>query len=154
MGLQEEEKSLDFTLKTKLYLTDSEGTQFMGIGVLWLLQHTDSFGSIRKAAAHMDLSYVKAHRMLTELERHLNFKVVDRKKGGDRREGASLTPEGKFFVETYDRFQGKAKQRMAPLFEEFMDELKSGLEQLDRSPSKNQVPGGGGRPQKGSRSAD
>src|SRR6056297_3980727 len=110
MNIPEEQLRLDFVLKTKLYLAESGVVSFMGIGVLWLLQYIDSFGSIRKAAAHMDLSYVKAHRMLTELERHLNFKVVDRKKGGDRREGASLTPEGKFFVETYDRFQGKAKQ--------------------------------------------
>src|SRR6056297_1177134 len=95
----------DFGLKTKLYLTGPEGNQFMGIGVLWLLQHIDSFGSIRKAAAHMHLSYVKAHRMLTELEEYLQLKVVERKKGGERREGASLTEDGRRFIEAYDRFQ-------------------------------------------------
>ncbi len=134
MGTPEKDKHLEFVLKTKLYLAEPDGTQFMGIGVLWLLQHTDSFGSIRKAATHMNLSYVKAHRMLTELEEHLNFKVVERKKGGDRREGASLTPQGRLFVEAYDRFQSKVKQHSGPLFEEFKQELETGLRQLGQSP--------------------
>lgn len=113
----------DFELKMKLYLADPEGNQFMGIGVLWLLQHIDSFGSIRKAAAHMNLSYVKAHRMLTELEQHLQLKVVERKKGGERRHGASLTAQGRHFMEAYDRFQTAVKQQAVPLFEEFKHEL-------------------------------
>lgn len=123
-GADSAEISLDFELKTKLYLADREGTQFMGIGVLWLLQHIDSFGSIRKAAAHMHLSYAKAHRMLTDLEQHLQIKVVERRKGGDRREGASLTTEGQNFMKAYNRFQTKVKQQSAPLFEEFKREIK------------------------------
>lgn len=118
------ENSFDFVLKTKLYLADREGKQFMGIGVLWLLQHIDSFGSIRKAAAQMHLSYAKAHRMLTDLEHHLQLKVVERRKGGDRREGASLTAEGRRFMEAYNRFQAKVKQQSVPLFEEFKRELE------------------------------
>ncbi|MFW5714871.1 MAG: winged helix-turn-helix domain-containing protein [bacterium] len=115
--------SSDFELKVKLYLADPQGNQFMGIGVLWLLQHIDSFGSIRKAAAHMNLSYVKAHRMLTDLEQHLQLKIVERKKGGERREGASLTPAGRRFMEVYDRFQAAVKRLADPLFAEFKSEI-------------------------------
>ena len=134
MDFPEEQLRLDFVLKTKLYLADDGGNSFMGIGVLWLLQYVDSFGSIRKAAAHMNLSYVKAQRMLTELEKHMNFKVVNRKKGGDRREGATLTPQGRRFVEAYDRFQAKVKQQAEPLFEEFKQEIKTGLQPSSQSP--------------------
>ena len=117
------DRSSDFELKMKLYLADPQGNQFMGIGVLWLLQHIDSFGSIRKAAAHMNLSYVKAHRMLTDLEQNLQLKMVERKKGGERREGASLTPAGRRFMEIYDRFQAAVKRQAEPLFAEFKDEI-------------------------------
>ena len=134
MDFPEEQLRLDFVLKTKLYLAEAGGDSFMGIGVLWLLQYIDSFGSIRKAAAHMNLSYVKAHRMLTELEKHMNFKVVNRKKGGDSREGATLTPQGRTFVEAYDRFQAKVKRQAEPLFEEFKQEINTGLQQTDQSP--------------------
>ena len=123
-GVESAEINLNFELKTKLYLADREGNQFMGIGVLWLLQHIDSFGSIRKAAAQMHLSYAKAHRMLTDLEKHLNIRVVDRRKGGDRREGASLTAAGRSFMEAYNHFQMKVKQQSEPLFEEFKRELE------------------------------
>ncbi|MFO7730929.1 MAG: LysR family transcriptional regulator [Spirochaetia bacterium] len=136
MDIPEEQLRFDFALKTKLYLTEADGDSFMGIGVLWLLQYIDSFGSIRKAAAHMNLSYVKAHRMLTELEKHMNFKVVDRKKGGDKREGATLTQQGRTFVAAYDRFQAKVKQQAEPLFEEFKQEIKTGLQQPSQNPDK------------------
>ncbi len=96
-------------VKLKIYFTDNTGTQFMGIGVFWLLCGIRKHGSIRKAASEMQLSYVKAHSMLNKLENHLGIKVLERKRGGDNREGTVLTPEGLDLIELYDEYQKKVK---------------------------------------------
>lgn len=96
----------------------------MGIGVLWLLQHIESFGSIRQAAAHMKLSYAKAHRMVRDLEKHLDLSLVTSERGGDSRRGAGLTPEGRVFIALYDRFQEKVKEEAEKTFRKFREEIR------------------------------
>ncbi|MGC9313945.1 MAG: winged helix-turn-helix domain-containing protein [Sediminispirochaetaceae bacterium] len=113
----------DFSLKTKIYLTDADGAQFMGIGVLWLMQHIDACGSIRKAAAEMHLSYAKAHRMIRDVEGATGLQLVERRKGGTQREGTSLTPTGRKFIEIYQRFQNEVKENAEDSFRWFRREL-------------------------------
>ena len=96
-------------VKLKIYFTDENGSQFMGIGVYWLLIGIKKYGSIRRAAEEMKLSYVKALGMLNNLEDSLNRKVLIRKKGGDAREGTSLTPSGENLIKRYDAYQEKIK---------------------------------------------
>lgn len=118
-----EEEKKEYQLKVKIYLTDPEGTEFMGIGVLWLLQHIDALGSIRKAAARMQLSYVKAHRMIDDVEKHTGMKLVERRRGGESREGTRLTTTGKNFVAAYDRFQKEIKEQAEDSFRRHRDEF-------------------------------
>ncbi len=113
----------DFSLKTKIYLTDADGAQFMGIGVLWLMQHIDACGSIRKAAAEMHLSYAKAHRMIREVEANTGLKLVERRRGGEQREGTSLTSTGRKFIDVYQRFQDEVKENAEESFRWFRKEL-------------------------------
>jgi molybdate transport system regulatory protein len=120
------EKKLDeYILKTKVYLSEPGGDAFMGIGVLWLLQHIDSLGSIRQAAAHMNLSYAKAHRMVRDLERHLKLNLVTSQRGGDSRKGAGLTPAGRAFIDMYDHFQEEIKKNAELSFEDFKLRLRN-----------------------------
>ncbi len=106
-------------IKTKLYLVDSNGEKFMGIGVLWLLEKVESEGSLRAAAASMDISYSKAYGMVRNLERQLGIPVIDRKKGGASHDGASLTTFGKSFLKLYSSFQTEAKARLIEPFDTF-----------------------------------
>lgn len=96
-------------VKIKIYFTDEDDKQFMGIGVYWLLVGIKKYGSIRKAAGNMQLSYVKALSMLNNLEKTLNKKILIRKRGGDSREGATLTLAGKKLILMYDEYQDKVK---------------------------------------------
>jgi molybdate transport system regulatory protein len=114
----------DFKLKTKLYLVGPEGNSFMGIGVLWLLQHIDDLGSIRQAAAHMNLSYAKAHRMVRDLEKQLNLSLVTSERGGDSRRGAGLTAGGRAFIQLYDSFQREVKNQAEGAFENFRKKIR------------------------------
>lgn len=110
-------------VKTKLYLIDSGGEKFMGIGVLWLLKRVDSDGSLRAAASSLGISYSKAYNMVRNLERQVGIPVVDRKRGGADHEGSSLTAFGKRFIALYDTFQAEAKKRLEEPFAAFSSEF-------------------------------
>ena len=110
-------------VKLKIYFIDDAGTQFMGIGVYWLLLGIKKHGSIRKAAEEMKLSYVKAHSMLNNLEDHLGIQVLTRKKGGDTREGTVLTPAGDKLIRLYRGYQDKVKDFAFKEFELFKEEF-------------------------------
>ena len=112
----------DFNFKVKLYL-ENDTDKFMGIGVLWLLQKVEASRSLRQAAAEMGISYSKAFKMIENLESSLGMKVLDRRKGGSDREGASITEFGRRFIALYDSFQKGCKEILLPQFEVFSKDL-------------------------------
>ncbi|HDQ15191.1 MAG TPA: LysR family transcriptional regulator [Sediminispirochaeta sp.] len=114
-----------YILKTKIFLAEPDGSAFMGIGVLWLLQYIREGGSIRQAAAKMNMSYAKAHRMLKAAEARLGLQLVLPKRGGERREGACLTPAGEEFISLYDDFQKSIKKDAQQRFKLFQKELSA-----------------------------
>lgn len=115
-------------LKVKIYL-ENENDKFMGIGVLWLLQKVKSTGSLRAGALELGISYSKAYKMVENLESALGKEVLERRKGGMNRNGASLTPFGETFISLYDEFQRKCKVRLEEPFEDFCGKLDSLLKE-------------------------
>lgn len=116
-------------LNTKIYLLDENGDKFMGIGVLWLLEAIEESSSLRQAAKKMGLSYSKAYGMLSHLEEALKHPIVERKKGGQSREGVQLTPFAKNFMALYKDFHEKAKQEVDIYYNGFLKDFKSLEEQ-------------------------
>ncbi len=114
-------------LKVKLYLENAQG-KFMGIGVLWLLDKVRQCGSLRAAAADLDISYSKAFRMVENLESALGVDVLERRRGGANRSGASLTPFGESFMKLYDSFQKQCKELLDEPFAKFSSELEALVE--------------------------
>ncbi len=110
-------------LKLKIYLVDGKDEKFMGIGVLWLLQEIVKEGSIRSAALQLGISYSKAHSMLKTLEDDLGQQILERRKGGDRRPGAVITPAGMHLIALYDEFQKDVKNYAETRFEQFKAQL-------------------------------
>lgn len=106
-------------LSTKLYILDDEGRKFMGAGVLWLLERVEETGSLLSASRSMGLSYTKARSMLEALEENLGRSVLDRKKGGVERAGATLTPFAKEYISLYREFQSEAKADAEKRFQDF-----------------------------------
>lgn len=95
----------------------------MGIGVYWLLVGIKKHGSIRRASEDMHLSYVKALGMLNTLEKTLNKKILNRKRGGESREGATLTAKGEKLISMYQVYQEKVKSFADIEFEKFSSEF-------------------------------
>lgn len=111
-------------IKSKVYVVNSRGEKFMGIGVLWLLTEIKKQGSLRSASKELGISYSKAFAMIKILEQELNVAVIERKKGGAHRVGSSLTPFGERFLVLYDSFQQDAKELLLCPFEHFSDRVE------------------------------
>ena len=106
-------------LKVKISITDDLDEEFMGIGLVWLLQRIKQFKSIQQAARDMGLSYVKALKIINRLEDNLGQKILIRKRGGQERGGAELTPFAEEFIEEYNRFQKDIKKYSQMRFSNF-----------------------------------
>ena len=113
----------DLNLKVKLYIQNGS-EKFMGIGVLWVLQKTQELGSLRAAANDLGISYSKVYRMIVNLEKNLGARVIDRRKGGADRSGATLTEFGIRFAEMYDTFQRECKALLDPEFGKFTETMR------------------------------
>lgn len=95
-----------------------------GSGVAQLLHHVDEQHSLRAAAQAMDMAYSKAWTMLRRCEEILGFPLLIRTTGGRHGGGASLTPEARAMLETYERYCCRLRQASEELFrEEFRDYL-------------------------------
>ena len=118
-------------LKTKIYLVDEEGNKFMGIGVLWLLDNVAKHNSLRKAASALGISYSKAFSMVQNLEKSLGVAVLNRRKGGATRDGATLTAFAVAFLDLYRQFEQQAKSGLTIPFDQFRQDLALLLEAQD-----------------------
>ena len=110
-------------LKIRLYIEDENNDSFMGIGVLWLLSGIDKHKSIRKAALEMDMSYTKAFNILKNLEKSLNQPILIRNRGGNDREGTTLTEFGHLFLESYKKFNDNVEKYSRDEFNLFMKKI-------------------------------
>lgn len=113
----------ELNLKVKLYIQRGS-EKFMGIGVLWVLQKTHELGSLRAAANDLGISYSKVYRMIVNLEKNLGARVLERRKGGADRSGATLTEFGIRFAEMYDGFQRECKALLDPEFAKFTKTMR------------------------------
>lgn len=111
-------------LKIRVYISDDDNESFMGIGVLWLLQGIEKHKSIRKAAIEMDMSYTKAYKILKKLESSLGENILERQKGGNNREGTSLTTFGSWFLNRYEHFNNRIEKNCHNEYGKFLKDLK------------------------------
>lgn len=75
-------------IRLKISLVNDRGETFMGIGLIWLLRTIEDSGSISQASKEMNLSYVKALKIINRLEENLGDKLLVRTHGGSDRGGS------------------------------------------------------------------
>jgi len=93
-------------VKSKLRVWVVFGNRFkFGDGRARLLELIDERGSLRQAAAELDMSYRNAWGYLQELEKAAGFKLVARAPDGTLRSGMRLTSKGREFLACYRTFQ-------------------------------------------------
>jgi molybdate transport system regulatory protein len=80
----------------------------LGPGMAELLERISRFGSIRKAAASMEMSYRKAWLLLQGMHKTFGAPVVATETGGSAGGGAKLTELGGRLLKTYRAIEKNA----------------------------------------------
>lgn len=83
-----------------------------GPGAASLLEGVERFGSLRKSAADMSMSYSKAWTMIKNCERELEISLLNKKIGGKNGGGAELTAEAESLLKRYRAFEREAKGQL------------------------------------------
>jgi len=86
------------TIRLNLWLETEEGLCF-GLGRAMLLSRIQQYGSLRRAAEEMSMSYRAAWGKIKKSEEILGVKLIDQI--GSKREGYQLTDLGKTLMESY-----------------------------------------------------
>jgi molybdate transport system regulatory protein len=101
-------------LMYKIWL-DYRGRAF-GDGPARLLSGVEQWGSLRKAAQELGMSYNKAWRILHAAEERLGFALLDRSVGGSLGGGSNLTPEARDLVTRYQAVAAEAAEVLDAVF--------------------------------------
>jgi len=100
------------TSPIRLLLTDPLA---FGPGKAELLEHISRTGSLQAAAAAMDMSYMKAWKMVKGLNAMFSAPAVSMQRGGKDQGGASLTPLGQELLALYHEAVATAEQALEPV---------------------------------------
>ena len=107
---------------TKIQFLEDSGEKFFGEGPYRLLRAVEETGSLRCAAASMEMAYSKALRLVNNAESALGFPLTQRSVGGKDGGGSTLTPEGKAWLEKYETYRDACVQANQRLYEAFFPE--------------------------------
>ncbi len=92
---------------------DISAVEGIGPGKMALLEHIEETGSISAAGRAMNMSYLRAWRLVDELNGLFKERVVITAHGGKAGGGAALTPFGKRLVQRYREMEAKAHAALA-----------------------------------------
>lgn len=87
-----------------------------------LLSQIASTGSVRSACGRLNISYSKGFKLLDMAEEELGFALTRRQQGGRSGGRASLTEEGRAFLEKYERFRQEVYRMADEKFRETFGE--------------------------------
>ena len=104
---------------TKIQFFDENGEKFFGEGPCRLLRLVEETGSLRCAAATMEMAYSKALKLVKQAEEALGFPLTQRSVGGKDGGGSTLTPEGRRFLLQYEAYRDACVQANRELFAQY-----------------------------------
>ena len=87
-----------------------------GDGRAELLERVAALGSFKKAVAEVGMSYRAAWGYFRELEQAAGVRFMERHPGGGPEGGTRLTPEGRRFLDRYQRFRRGLEREAARRF--------------------------------------
>jgi molybdate transport system regulatory protein len=99
-----------------------DGNWFFGPGGAELLERIDEYGSVRKAAASMDLSYSKAWKIIHRSEEGWQRPLVERTTGGAGGGKSNLTDDARKIISLFRSFEKKTNDYAGEIFGELFGE--------------------------------
>ena len=96
----------------------------LGPGKADLLEHIARTGSLRKAAAAMEMSYMRAWTLVRTMNRCFREPVVVMTRGGTAGGSATLTDAGRTILVVYRRMEAKSLRATGSLQKELLRRLR------------------------------
>ncbi len=96
----------------------------LGPGKVELLKHIQSSGSILKAAKAMDMSYMRAWKLLKTMESCFKRPLVTKSRGGTGGGNAQLTTAGEKALALYEKMENECLNATCKTWETLARELK------------------------------
>ena len=112
----------------KLSILNDQGLPFMGRGPVRLLQGIERLGSIKQAAREMNMSYVKAWKIIKVMEDSLGGKILKTAIGEKDHGGSELTPRAKQFIGLIMVFEAEVAHFAQERFQRIKEQLEAGEE--------------------------
>ncbi len=113
---------MPYRLKTKIWL-EKNGHKVFGDGPYDILNRVEQLGSLRQAAAQINMSYSQAWRLIKMLERNLGFPILVKRVGGPGGGCSILTPQAKELSEAYRAFRHDADHALNSIYHEHFSRL-------------------------------
>lgn len=104
--------------------------KFFGPGVAALLERIPDAGSLRAAAASMNMAYSKAWKIMHRAEEMLGFPLLESHIGGAGGGGAAVTERAQIFLACYREFETRLHQTADRLFAEIFENKERMNEEL------------------------
>jgi molybdate transport system regulatory protein len=108
-------------LRYKIWI-EKNGKKVFGNGPLDILHRVERTGSLRQAAAEINMSYSLAWNLIKGLEERLGFKLLKRKVGGEGGGGSEITQEATELMTKFKLFRGEADQSLNSLYKKIFKE--------------------------------
>lgn len=112
------DEMLNCSLTIKLFKDE----KVFGPGIASLLRNIERTGSLLKAAEAMNMAYSKAWTMIKEIEKLWGLQLTYRDVGGQNGGGSTLTPAGRFILESYEAFSEEVHDKTEKIFKEYFSE--------------------------------
>jgi molybdate transport system regulatory protein len=97
-----------------------------GPGKAELLQHVVETGSLRAAAAKMEMSYMRAWHLLQDMNACFREPLVLTERGGSAHGGSVVTPAGRKVLQEYTAMSAAVQQAAQTGWQKISRELKAG----------------------------
>ena len=110
-------------VKSRIWVIGKEGT-FLGEGRVSLLKAIDKLGSITKAAKSMNMSYLKAWKLVESMNETSSYPLVVKSSGGKGGGGAKLTDQGYKAILLFTEISHTNDEELNKKFKETLSELK------------------------------
>ena len=108
-------------VKNRLWIEGRHGA-FLGQGRITLLQSIEEHGSISKAASAMNLSYLKAWKLVNSMNKASKKPLVIRVSGGKGGGGSTMTEYGRHSISLYQELNKRCNAFLQKELEKLMKE--------------------------------
>ena len=112
-----------YTIRPRIRITGDDGTIVMGPGKADLLGAIERTGSIRAAAAELEMSYMRAWSLVRTMNAAFRSPLVEKERGGPGQGGAQLTARGVSVLRLYREMEEKAARATRSEWQRLRKEL-------------------------------